>query len=101
MFDNTNDFREDLAEKAQKARIEKEAHIDMLEILAGIAPDRLKPVFALPVKVGRVTNTVSDIMMLTTHMDDDAGYAQKACEFLDRVEEACVVFLEQAQSTEE
>lgn len=101
MINEINDLREKLAKNAEKTRIEKEAHIQMLEIMANIVPDSMKPLFTLPVKVSRVTDKVNDIMMFAPQAEDDAEYAIKACEFLDRVAEACVAFLEQAKDAGE
>lgn len=101
MMNNTNDFREELREEVKRAHIEKKAHVKMLEVMASIAPDSLKPLFTLPVKANHAIDKVNDIMMLATHMDDNVEYATKACEFLDRVEEACVAFMEQEQTAGE
>lgn len=96
MNDRT-DMVNDAADKAFKAKIESEAHTMMLKMLERFAPESKRPIYSLPVKTQSVTTKVSDIMMLALTMDDDVGYAVKACEFLDRVEEACVAFIEQAK----
>ena len=96
-----NDVFERLIKDAEKARLEKEAHTMMLEMLADIAPASKRPIFSLPIKVSRVTTKIGDLMMLETQVEDGVGYAVKACEFLDRVEEACEAFMEQAQTAGE
>ena len=96
MSDRT-DMANDAVDKALKAKIEREAHAMMLKILEQSAPESRRPIYSLPVKAQSVTTKVSDIMMLALTMNDDVEYAVKACEFLDRVEEACEAFLEQAK----
>lgn len=90
-----DDMREKLLRSVEKTQMEKEAHTLMLEMLAELAPEDRRPIFTLPVKVSRVTSKIGDLMMLQTQVEDGVGYATKACEFLDRVEEACVAFMEQ------
>lgn len=96
-----NDFRDNLHKEAEKARIQKEAFNQMLGVLENFAPENRRSIFSLPLKVSRVTDKISELMMLTSSMEDDIGYAAKACEFLDRVEEACAAFIEQAKTAGE
>ena len=91
------DVVNEAVDKAFKAKVENEAHAMMLKMLERFAPESKRPIYSLPVKVQSVTTKVSDIMMLALTMDDEIGYAVKACEFLDRVEEACEAFVEQAK----
>ena len=96
-----NDVREKLSKETEKLRMEREVHVKMLELLADIAHESRRVIFTLPVKASRVTDKINNVMMLATKMDDDVEYATKACEFLDRVEEACVAFMEQEQAAGE
>lgn len=92
------DVVNEAVDKAFKAKVESEAHAMMLKMLENLAPESRRPIYSLPVKTQSVTTKVGDIMMLALTVDDDVGYAVKACEFLDRVEEACVAFIEQSKT---
>ena len=96
-----NNIHENMRKEAEKARIQKEAFNQMLGMLEDFAPENRRSIFSLPLKVSRVTDKISELMMLTSSMEDDIGYAAKACEFLDRVEEACAAFIEQAKTAGE
>lgn len=95
------DVRKTIEELNQKTESERQAFSMMVEMLERLAPEEERPIFSLPVKVDRVNTKVRKIMMLETEVDNKLEYAKKACEFLDRVEEACAAFIEQAKTAGE
>ena len=97
MFNQENDVMKKMEDKDREFEIKKQAHMMMLEMLESVSSDDTKPIYALPRKVHSVCDKINEVMMLTLQIEDQVGYASKACEFLDRVEEACAAFIEQAK----